>query len=63
MTHGDGLTKLAKLYASKEEDCGRLYSKKCGDCPLNRPILVEWSEDPKWCTWVQHLDDEFSQRR
>ena len=49
---GDGLRKLAELYASK--DC----ELECEGCELNKPIF-EWSEDPKLCAWVQHLDNEF----
>ena len=56
--HGKGLSKLAKLYAGKEKDCGSLYPQKCGDCELNKPIF-EWSQDPKLCAWIQHLDEHF----
>ena len=54
MRKGDGLKKLAELYADK--DC----ALECEECELNEPVF-EWAEQPKLCAWVQHLDEKFQE--
>ena len=58
---GDGLRKLAEIYANKNCEVDGIIHKKvfeCRECELNKPVF-EWSEDPKLCVWVQYLDNEF----
>ena len=62
MKQGEGLLKLAVLYANKVKDCGSLYPQKCHDCEFNTPVF-EWSEDPKLCAWIQELDNRFGKER